>query len=68
MALVEGEDGIFVRQEMLRNFLDVGIETYAEERFLATDIFKKLLLVHLGVCLEHVTFHFLSGVRHSRPR
>lgn len=67
-GFVEGEDGVFFLQEMLRYLLDVGIETYAEKRFLAADILKKLLFVHFRLGLEHITFHFLSDVRHSQPR
>jgi len=44
--LVESEDRVFLLQEVLRNLLDVRIQTDTEERLLPPDILDELLFVH----------------------
>ena len=44
--LVKSKDRVFLLQEVLRNLLDVRIQTNAEERLFPPDIFDELLFVH----------------------
>ena len=65
-GLVEGEDNIFslfiLFGKVLRHFLDIGVETYAQETFLGEYLFYKFFSVHNSTIL------FLSVFLHSRLR
>ena len=45
--LVESEDGILLFQQVLWNFLDVGVETYAQEGLLGENLFNEFFTCHI---------------------
>ena len=66
-GLVEGEDRVFLIQQMGRNFLQVGIQSYAEERLLVKYLFYQFLSVHNvnAICFR---VHFPSDAQRFQPR
>ena len=45
--LVEGEDGVFLLQQVLRNLLDVGVETYTQEGLLRENLVDEFFACHI---------------------
>ena len=62
--LVEGEDGVFGGEQVLRDFLDVGVESDAKECFLRENLFYEFFSGHsvmkcFFVCLFYSSFSFI---------
>ena len=48
-SLVEGKDGVFLLQQVLRNLLDVGVETHTQEGLLRENLVNQFFACHIVI-------------------